>query len=240
LRGALEARRARGVPGAARFTVAADPGPAGGYTVLDGALRVAADADPSRARAVCWLAHSVRRFHERLTRPGRLQSELELRERVERWNTFNERGLTPYPWELLLNEFVGWLGTRSPLEPPMAQLVALRPSPAVEVDSSLEDRRNVAAIEVLGAVFYVSKRRWYLGASFLWTSPSESNAGIGAMIHVMPWLQGGPVWRDVDGDGDRDFRLTLSFDAFDLLKSAPGSLIEAAKQATEGRAGGGN
>ena len=105
------------------------------------------------------------------------------------------------------------------------------------MDSHLEDREDVVAVEALGLITYLNDQRWYLGASLLWTSTRGSTAGMGALMHLAPWFKGGPVWRDVDDDGDRELRWMLSVDAFDLLKDAPKSLLEAAKVATEGRAG---
>jgi hypothetical protein len=228
--------KAEGVPGATAFRVQEDPS-GEAYTLLDQTVFVEETDSVTQMQSLCWLGHNLTRFHERLTRGARLKSEQELRARVDRWNTFNEKGLTPFPWELALNEMVGWLGTREALEPPKLQLIALRPSVGVEVNSDLEDRVNVLAIEALGFVTYVNDRAWYLGASLVWVSPSESTSGWGALVHVAPWLKGGPVWRDVDDDGERDLRWTLSIDAFDLLKGAPASLLEAAGRATSGRAG---
>lgn len=238
----LAAARTSGVAGSNAFIVQeippSTPNDPTLYAAFNNSITVRESDDAATQRSICWLSHSLRRFNDRLDAPGRRQSELQLRARVERWNTFNDRGLTPYPWELVLNELVDWFGSRSALEPPNVQMIALRPAPAVEVETDFDNRTNVAAVELLGVIAYVNNRTWYLGGSLLWTSPTEAPSGLGAMIHVAPWLKGGPVWRDVDGDGSRDFRWTLSLDAFDLLKGAPQSLLQAAREATGGRAGG--
>jgi len=233
---ALDRAEAEGVPGAAVFVVQEDP--AGGeYSLLNDAVAITASDDIEAARSLCWAGHNLHRLHTRLTTGARLASEMELQARVNRWAAFNDRGLTPFPWELALNEAVGWLGTRTPLEPPTVQLIALRPSVGVELDSRLGGRTDVLAMEVLGVVAYVGHRSWYLGTSFLWTAPTGANAGYGALVHLAPWLKGGPVWRDANDDGQRDLRWVLSVDAFDIFQGAPRSLREAADRATDGRLG---
>ena len=224
----------RAVSGATTFRVEEDPNTDGQYLVLNQKL-VVLRTSPDRARSLCLTSHAVHRLHERLAAPARVATEGALRERVKRWDAFNDRGLTPFPWELALNELFGWLGTRETLEPPSLQLIALRPTAAVEVDGSLGNRVNVLAVELGGVAWYFGGRGAYLAASWLMVSPSESKAGYGAMIRIAPWFTGGPVWRDVDGDGVREKRWVLSLDAFDLLSGAPKSLVEAARQATGGR-----
>lgn len=233
---ALARAEAEGVPGATLFVVQEDPA-GGSYRLLNEAVSVTVDDGIDAARSLCWAGHNLHRLHTRLTTGARLRSELELQARVNRWTAFNERGLTPFPWELVVNEAVGWLGTRTPLEPPSIQLIALRPSVGVEVDSELGDRTDVLAMEVLGAVAYLNDRGWYVGASFLWTAPTGAKAGYGALLHLAPWFKAGPVWRDTDESGGRDLRWLLSVDAFDILRGAPRSLREAAERATAGRAG---
>ena len=222
------------VENATLFMVDEDPNADGAYLLLKQRIRVTRDSS-DRARSLCLTSHTVHRLHERFAAPARLATERALRERVKRWDAFNERGLTPFPWELALNEAVHWLGKRESLEPPRVQLIALRPTAAVEVDGSLGSRINVLAVELGGIAWYFGGRGAYLAASALMVSPSESKAGYGAMIRIAPWFTGGPVWRDVDGDGVREKRWVLSLDAFDLLSGAPKSLIEAARQATGGR-----
>lgn len=232
---ALDADGSEGVDGATRFNVVQDPA-TGGFLILDQSDRIPLDASPEQARSLCWLGHSLTRFHSRLTRIARHSTERALRARVQRWNAFTERGLTPFPWELALNEAVHWLGSRDPLEPPRLQLIALRPSAAIETDSRLEQRVNLLAVEALGVVVYPSSRDWHLSLAATWVSPSESTAGVGVMMRVAPWLvSAGLAWRDVDGDGDRERRLILSLDAYDLLRGAPAQLREAASRATGGR-----
>lgn len=237
LSAALDAEASDGVDGATRFKVVQDPA-SGGFLVLDQSERIPLDASPEQARSLCWLGHNLTRFHSRLTRIARHSTERALRARVQRWDAFTERGLTPYPWELALNEAVRWLGSRSALEPPRLQLIALRPSAAIETDSRLEQRVNLLAVEALGAVFYPASRDWFVSVAGTWVSPSEATAGLGVMMRVSPWLvSAGLAWRDVDGDGDRERRLILSLDAYDLLRSAPAQLREAAARATGGRTG---
>jgi len=207
------------------------------YRMLDDAVSIPPGGNIDRARSLCLAGHNVRRYHERFSQPGREAAERELAARVSRWNSFNEKGLTPFPWELALNETFGWFGSRKPLEPPSLQLIAARPSVAVEVNESLGNRVNVVAIEVIGLARYFGSRGSYVSGSLLLVSPSEASAGWGAMIRIAPWMiTGGPVWRDIDDDGEKDLRWVLSIDAFDLLSSAPKSLLEAAKIATGGRA----
>ena len=207
----------------------------GDFRLLGNAVVIPQQANLNRARSLCLLAHNVRRYHERFTLLGREKAEQELRERVNRWNNFNEKGLTPFPWELALNEFINWFGLRARLEPPKLQLIALRPGVAVDVDDSFGTRANVLAVEVLGLVWYWPGRSFYIAGSFLMSSPSEGPVGWGGMFRVTPTIAGGWVQRDADADGDKDLRLVLSVDAFDLFMSAPKSLIEAAKLATKGR-----
>jgi hypothetical protein len=233
---ALAQGKEQGVPDAVLFDVASDP-ETRQHRILGQSLIVPRNSTRDQFRSLCWVVHNVGRLHTRLTEDARLRSQMQMKARVHRWNSYNEKGLTPLPWELALNEMVGWMGTRKPLEPPKLQLIALRPSVGVEVNSDLEDRVNVVSIEALGFVTYVNDGAWYLGASLLWTSPKESTSGWGALVHVAPWLKGGPVWRDVDDDGERELRWTVSIDAFDLLNGAPASLLEAAGLATGGRAG---
>ena len=223
-----------GVDDATRFLIE-DVG--GTFRLLDNVVSIPPTANVDRARSLCLLGHNVRRYHERFNRPGREEAERMLQERVNRWNNFNEKGLTPFPWELALNEAISWFGSRAPLEPPRMQLIALRPGVAVDVDSKFGNRANVLSVEVLGLLWYFGGRGTYLAASALMASPSGSSVGWGAMFRIAPWMiTGGPVWRDEDGDDDTELRWVLSVDAFDLLSGAPKSLLEAAKLATKGRA----
>jgi hypothetical protein len=235
LASALHRARAEGVPGAVRFVVQQDPVEEH-YTLLDHAVIITAAHSLDAARSLCWAAHNIHRLHTRLTADARLASQLELRARVNRWNAFNERGLTPLPWELALNEAAGWLGTRPPLEPPVLQVIALRPSVGVELNTDLGGRTDILALEVLGLVGYLNDRSWYVGASALWTSPARANPGFGVLLHLTPWIKAGPVWRDANDDGQRQARIVLSLDAFDLFQGAPRSLRDAAALATDGRA----
>ena len=225
-----------GLAGAPRFNVQQDAS-TDAYRMLDNAVSIPPAADIDRARSLCLIGHNVKRYHERFNQPGREAAERELAARVSRWNSFNERGLTPFPWELALNETLHWFGSRKPLEPPNLQLIAVRPSAAVEFDRRFGNRTNLLALEVIGLARYFGSRSTYISGSLLLVSPSESPAGWGAMVRISPWtITGGPVWRDIDDDGDRDQRWVLSIDAFDLLSGAPKSLLEAAKRATGGRA----
>jgi hypothetical protein len=224
-----------GLEGAPRFLVQENAGNT--YRLLDNAVSIPPDADVNRARSLCLIGHNVTRYHQRFNLPGREAAERELAARVSRWNSFNERGLTPFPWELSLNEALRWLGSRKPLEPPNLQLIAARPSAAIEVDNKFGNRKNVLAVEVIGLARYFGSRSAYVSGSLLVVAPSEAPAGWGALVRIAPWMiTGGPLWRDADDDGDRDLRWVLSIDAFDLLSSAPKSLLEAAKLATGGRA----
>lgn len=222
-----------GVDSATLFTVQELPS-GEGFTILDSRL-IPAESPIAQARSLCWLGHTMKRFHERLTLQARQSSERALRQRVARWDAFNERGLTPYPWELALNEAVRWFGSRAPLEPPRLQLIALRPGAAIETDSRLDGRVSAVIVEAAGLVLYPASRDWYLSLSGTWISPSEAKAGYGVMLRVAPWLMtAGIAWRDADGDGRRERRLLLSLDAYDLLRDAPARLRAAAAQATGG------
>lgn len=239
LSAALGAREGEVIVNAQTFRVLENPDEPGvepGFTLLNQRALLPMDATPDQARSICWTSHSMFRLMQRLNAPARLADERMLRERVGRWDSFNDRGLTPFPWELVLNEAVGWLG-REPLEPPQWQLIAFRPSPAIELDDSFGSRVNVLALDVLGVAYYPPSRRWYVGASGLLTSPSESAAGWGVMLRSSWAISGGPVWRDVDGTG-RKLRWVVALDAYDLLSGAPKVLRDAAARATGGRADG--
>jgi hypothetical protein len=80
----------------------------------------------------------------------------------------------------------------------------------------------VTAVEVVGAIHYVNDRRWYVGASFLWTSPGDGReADFGAMLHVTPRVMGAQV------------------DLYDLLAGPPDALVEAVASAALGQDPGG-
>ena len=235
----LEAALSGGVGGSVVFRV--EPNPISGDVML---LNQEAVVDPAwstdQIRSVCWASINAWRYTERLAAGARLATEAELWARVERWKVFNERGMTPWPWELAVNEAVSWLGSREALEPPKAQLILFRPMVTAEVAWDLGERDEMAAVEVVGALRYINDRRWYLGASFLWTSPNDGrDAGFGALLHLTPWVKAGPVWRDVDGDGSRDARLVLTLDLYDLLVGPPDALVEAVAAAALGRDPGG-
>jgi hypothetical protein len=235
LENSREAVLSDGFPGAAVFLVDQNP-VTGQILLLDQSAAVAPDLSLDQTRSLCWGATNAWRFTERLGEGARRELEAELWARVERWRVFNERGLTPWPWELAVNEAVNWVGSREALEPPRAQVVLFRPLLAVDVDWDLGARDELWALEVAGVIRYVNDRRWYVGASFLWASPDEgADAGFGALIHLTPWLKGGPLWRDVDGDGDRDARLFLSLDFYDLLVGPPTELVRGLQAAAAGR-----
>ena len=208
-------------------------GGAGNQLVLPGFT----DQQAQLFRSVCYAANSIRRFEDRLVDPARTAFARELQRRVARWDDFNDRGLNPYPWEMVANEVVGWLGGRETLEPPSRQLILLRPTVGTEVDSGLEDRTNVAVVEAFGFIQYMRNRSWYMGASAVWTSPAGSTTGFGLMVHLGPLIKAGPIWRDVDDDGDREARLLVSLDVLDLLRGPPGALLKAAQEATGGLTG---
>lgn len=223
------AGQSTGIAGAVDFTVR----PRGaGYNVLNTRLQIDDSYSEDQLRSLCYTVHSVKRYNGRLTRWAAEMSELELLDIVTRWKAFNEVGMTPYPWELVGNRLTGWLGSSGGLAPPRRQLILLRPQVGAELDSHFNERQNVVAVEVIGAVQYLGSGGWYVGGSLLWTSPDEGASGLGVMAHLAQWFKGGPVWRDRDGDGDRELGWLLTIDVFDLLKGAPAELVEAAKAAT--------
>ncbi|HSM07151.1 MAG TPA: hypothetical protein VK858_21165 [Longimicrobiales bacterium] len=231
----VESVLAGGVGGSVVFRVEQNP-VTGAVTLLNQEAAVDPTWSTDQVRSVCWASINAWRYTERLATGARVATEAELWARVERWEVFNERGMTPWPWELAVNEAVSWLGSREALEPPWAQMILLRPMVVAEVAWDLGERDEMAAVEVVGALRYINDRRWYVGASFLWTSPSDGqDAGFGALLHLTPWVKAGPVWRDVDGDGARDARLILTIDLYDLLVGPPDALVEAVAAAALGR-----
>ena len=223
-----DAGKSTGIPGAVDFNVARR---GSRYAVLNTRLILDSTADADQARSLCYTVHNVKRFNERLTKWARDTSQRELEALVQRWNSFNEAGLTPYPWELLGNRLTGWLGSSDGLDPPNRQLILLRPEVGAEVDRGFGRRQNVLAVELIGAVQYIGDSGWYLGGSLIMTSPNDGPAGFGAMGHMAQWLKFGPIWRDRDGDGDRELGWLLSIDAFDLFKGPPEELVKRAEAA---------
>jgi hypothetical protein len=230
--------RSTGIAGAADFRVRPS-GP--GYNALNTGLRIGPGLSDDQLRSLCYTSHNVHRYHERLTRWARLRSQAELQLLADRWRAFNDVGMTPYPWELMGNRLTGWLGSSDELAPPRRQMILLRPQVGAELDSHFNDRQNVVSVELIGAVQYVGDGGWYLGGSLVWTSPDAGPSGIGAMAHVAQWFKGGPVWRDRDGDGNRELGWILSIDVFDLFRGAPKGLLQRARLAAQAaaEAGGG-
>jgi hypothetical protein len=227
------AGRSTGIPGAVDFNVRPR---SPGYNALNTRLSLDEGFDENQLRSLCYTVHSVRRYNERLTLWAREASQAELDALVKRWRTFNDVGMTPYPWEMLGNRLTGWLGSSDALAPPTRQMILLRPQVGAELDNRFNDRQNVISVELLGAVQYIGNGGWYLGGSLVWTSPDEGPSGLGAMIHMAQWFKGGPVWRDRDGDGDRELGWLLSVDLFDLFRGAPAELLDRARQAAEAAA----
>lgn len=228
---ALRADDNTGVQGATRFAVSQDPS-TGDFLLLDGSVRVARNANVFQAEVLCYLGHTMGRFHELLTKQARSASELRLRERVDRWDAWLASGLVPLPWELAANEGLRWFG-RAGLEPPARQLIFLRPSAALETTTRFDARSDLLVVEVAGLAVYGAKRERYVSASFMWAAPEGGEAGLGVLFRVSPWLTSvGWLRRDVDADGRADNRIVVAVDAFDLFASAPARLKTLATQAT--------
>ena len=151
-----------------------------------------------------------------------------LQERVNRWNNFNEKGLTPFPWELALNSYF----YRPPPpdqvpfpKPPTSAWILLHPSVGISLkDTKGEDAKLVGIVEVLGRSWWSydneNKRSGELGISVIAAyRPRDdgSDWGYGALARL-PWQGLNVAYTRTDMKVGKDANaLLLSVDVGQLL-----------------------
>ena len=165
--------------------------------------------------AICRTASGLRSLDMRLTRELREASAGRARARLGRWRNWATKGLTPTPLELLVNQFFTIVPRGGDLEPPRSQLILLRPAPGVDLSTSFDDPENTFLVEFGGLAIYNGSRSFFLGVSF--AASIAGTSGLGVMAHLGEHVQGGVVWRKIDGSHDP--RIIASLDLFSLLGS---------------------
>ena len=145
------------------------------------------------------------------------------------WSNYLEKGYSQYPWESLLNSYVG---TFSWTEAPKSQWVLLHPEVAALADIRATSGASVEGALLLHGLGYIryfgDKRDWYTGlsATASLTTDESFGAGAGATLHFghtsiyksIPHVSVGILWHDFK-DGSSGPILGISLDFWRLLNS---------------------
>jgi len=142
---------------------------------------------------------------------------MELKNAVERWENFLNKGYSMMPWESLLNGW--WLDLpQNDFGPPDHQWIILHPTLGLElsVDDLDESRvKETLHIEALGHIWYRGRQlEDYAGISATISLREDLDPGIGMLVHFKRNWNLGLVWHDVDEDPF----LFFSVDLFNFAK----------------------
>ena len=220
-----------------RFRIASAPGEVYELFVDGTSIDLATVANSAARRALCWRALTLSRMLSAYGGPGRRLAVQALEASAERWDNYNSKGYSQFPWELALNS-----ARFSPTSqnPPRHQLVFLHPSISLELVApsldSLEYLRRLDAITVepIGFLIYNNSRSFYYGLSSLVSLPGDGRVGAGLMAHIGTYGKVGAVlWRADGPDGSEDRSLIVSADLYQFLTSVPGRLREAKARALQ-------
>lgn len=221
-----------------RFRIAPAPGEA--YELfLDGpeVIDLGAVADSNARRALCWRALTLSRMLSAYGGPGRQIAVAALEASEKRWDNFNEKGYSQYPWELLVNS--ARFSPKSQ-DPPRQQIIFLHPALSLELIAnsldSLEHLRRMDAItlEPIGYLWYNRSRSTYYGISSLISLPGDGLIGAGAMAHIGTYGKVGVIlWRAKDASGVENRSILVSADLYQFLTGVPARLRQAKKEALQ-------
>ena len=128
----------------------------------------------------------------------------ELKDAVERWENFLDRGYSQMPWESLVN---GWL-IEPPgfpeLGPPGHQWILLHPTIGLELSVDPLDEAKIKEamhVEFLGHIWYRGEQLGdYWGVSATVSLREDLDPGIGVLVHIKRNWNLGVTWHDVDED----------------------------------------
>ena len=128
----------------------------------------------------------------------------ELKDAVERWENFLDRGYSQMPWESLVN---GWL-IEPPgfpeLGPPGHQWILLHPTVGLELSVDPLDEAKVKEamhVEFLGHIWYRGEQLGdYWGVSATVSLREDLDPGVGVQVHIKRNWNLGVTWPDVDED----------------------------------------
>lgn len=222
--------------GQARFRIATGPDEL--YELfLDGptSIDLGAVADSGGRRALCWRALTLTRMLSAWGGRGRELAVAALEASEKRWDNFNEKGYSQYPWELLVNS---QRFSPTAQDPPRQQIVFLHPALSLELIApsldSLEHLRRMDAItlEPIGYLWYNRSRSTYYGVSSLISLPADGLIGAGAMAHIGTYGKVGVIlWRAEDASGAENRSILVSADLYQFLTGVPEKLREAKNEA---------
>lgn len=228
-------------PSQARFRISSGPG-GDTYDLFAGDQEpIAVGEIRSRAerRALCWRALTLQRMLSAWGSPARRAAIDAMQQSAVRWDNFNERGYSQFPWELVLNS-----ARFSPTsqDPPKSQIVFLHPAVSMELVAPSFDgndflrRMDAITIEPLGFLMYNGSRSFYAGLSSLVSLPSDGLVGVGAMAHAGAYGKVGVIFWRAEREGDAeadDRRLVISADLYQAFTDAPARLRAAKARALE-------
>lgn len=127
-------------------------------------------------------------------------------------------GLPMWPWETWLNGKRLGDNDTSPL--PQTQLVLMRPSIGLEIDTRSREKANLEAsllVEPIGVVRYLnSDYSQWVGVSAVVTSSTRQGMGYGFLVRYGRYSAG--LTRHKSDRGGDDTYLALGFDLYDLIE----------------------
>jgi len=149
-----------------------------------------------------------------------------LRDAVERWENYLDRGYSQMPWESLINGWVIAVPGFPKLGPPNHQWIIVHPTVGLElgVDPLDETRvKEAMHIEVLGHIRYHGEKLGnYWGVSAIISLREDLDPGVGALVHISRNWNLGVTWHDVDEDPF----IVFSADLFQFAKREVTKYVE--------------
>jgi hypothetical protein len=151
-----------------------------------------------------------------------------LRQAVERWENYLDKGYSQYPWESLFN---GAVLDIPELGPPDRQWIVLHPALGIEVSTRELDEMQVKEaldLEVIGYLKYRgAKYEDFWGGSLTVSLRDDVGPGFGVLAHVSRSFNIGLSWHDFDRDGayfDDSPCVFCSLDVFRFVSSTGSKL----------------
>lgn len=181
-----------------------------------------------------------------LKEPTLKTNVMAIRAARERWDAFVDQGMSQYPWEAGLNNYLAPEGT---IEfPPARQWILLHPELGVEVSTDgIKDLRvkESLLVEAVGHVWYRWRKAGDPGAGLRWWGVSAAASlrddlrpGIGLVGHYGKLYTLGVLWHDGDEDGawfDQAPFVVLGLDLFRLVADRAPEYQRKWQQALEAR-----